>query len=313
MPDTGERVEYPSCSVKQARGPEDSTLIPSSRLLAAAFVLLALPGLARAAGEPEEIEKSVEQAWGGPERFGISIGAYAVRFQTGASLDPAEIERRAKVDLEDVLGLTRDQTDLRVDGYYRFNPRHALEFGWVSMDRDSFKAIEEEFEYGDYIFGVGAEVTSRFRTDQVHLAYEYSFVNRGRVSAGFTAGLSAYYIGLDLSGSGNIETPEGPVQGEIVEAEDLRAPVPLLGLHFDYAIRRRLFLRTSVEYLDVSPGDWGASLRETKLAVDYFVSRHVGFGIGYDAVRMRYEEEDDPRFEVRYDYSGVLVYATFGF
>jgi hypothetical protein len=275
--------------------------------------VLALPGATRAADESQEPEKSVEAAWGGPERFGISIGAFAVRFQTAASLDPSEIEQRARIDLEDVLGLNRDQTDLRLDGYVRFNPRHALEFGWVSMDRNSFETIEDEFEYGDYIFGVGAQVESRFRTDQVHVAYDYSFVNRGRVRAGFTAGLSAFYIGLGLTGEGNIETPDGPVQGEIVEAEDLRAPVPLLGLHLDYAIRRRLFLRTSVEYLDVSPSDWGASVREIKLTVDYFVSRHVAFGVGYDAVTMRYDEDDDPRFEVRYDYSGALVYATFGF
>lgn len=272
--------------------------------------MLVLPGAVRAADESEE---SLEEARGIPENFGISVGAYAVRFATAASLDPAEVERRARVDLEDVLGLGRDQTDLRVDGYYRFNRRHAIEFGWVSMDRDSNKVIEEEFEYGDYIFGVGAQVETRFRTDQIHLVYDYSFVNRGRVKAGITAGLSAFAFDLALTGSGNVQTPEGPVEGEIVEAKALNAPVPLIGLHCDFAIRRRLFLRSSIEYLDVGTSGWDARVREIKITTDYFVSRHVGFGIGYDAVSMRYVDEDDPRFEVRYDYSGVLVYASLGF
>jgi hypothetical protein len=279
-------------------------------LVALLIVLSVQPTAGRAA---DEIEEQLEEIRGIPERFGISLGAYAVRFSTEASLDPVEVEQRAKVDLEDTLGLTRDQTDFRLDGYYRFNLRHALEFGWVSMDRTALKTVEEEFEYGDYIFGIGAQVETRFRTDQVHLAYDYSFVNRGRVNAGVTVGLSAFYFDLALAGSGNVQTPEGPVVGEVLEAEQLRAPVPMFGLHCDYAIRRRLFLRTSIEYLDVGTGGWDARVREIKLAADYFVTPHVGFGIGYDGVDMRYVDEDDPRFEIRFDYSGILVYVSFGF
>ena len=52
-----------------------------------------------------------------------------------------------------------------------------------------------------------------------------------------------------------------------MEAEVLNAPVPLLGLHCDYAIRRRLFLRSSIEYLDIGTSNWDARAREITVTV----------------------------------------------
>jgi hypothetical protein len=276
-------------------------------------VVLAIAPAVPAEDEAENVFEELQALRGISDRFSISLGGYLVSFSTDASLSSQRISTGTEINLEEILGLPTREVDFRMDGYYRFSRRHALEFGYIYMARDAYKVVEEEFVFGDYTFGVGAEVETLFDTGLFKLAYDYSFVNRGKIDAGITAGLSTFRIDLGLNGTGNITGPEGPVSGEIAEGEKLLAPVPMLGFHFDYAIRPRLFLRTSAEWFDLGTEAWNAGLREFKLTIDYFVSKHFGFGVGYDVVRMRYADKSDPRFEIHFEYNGALFYGTYVF
>jgi hypothetical protein len=248
-------------------------------------------------------------------RFSMAVGAYVVNFDTQARLDSSEGDVGTGIDLEDDLNLNRDQIDLRIDGMYRLGRRSRLDFGYLFLGRDSFNVLDEPIEYGDINFEVGAEVASRFDTEVVRIGYNYSFINRPRVVAGFTIGISTFIFDLALFGEGTIDGEDGGAEGDVVlEAQDLIAPVPMLGVHLVYSIAPRLAFRTTAHAFYLNTDDWVAQLGEFKLGLDYYAWKNVGVGLGYDLVNMSYTDEDATKeFRVSYKYDGLMAYLSFYF
>lgn len=262
----------------------------------------------------EETRENPERR-GISNRFTLALGAYVVNFDTQARLDSSGGEIGTGIDLEDDLNLNRDQIDLRMDGMYRLGRRSRLDFGYLFLGRDSFNVLDEAIEYGDINFDVGAEVATSFDTQLFRIGYNYSFVKRPRVAAGFTAGISTFIFDLALFGEGTIDGEEDGAAGDLVlEAQDLIAPVPMLGLHLLYSITPRLAFRATAHAFYLNTDDWVAQLSEFKLALDYYAWKNVGVGLGYDLVNMSYTDEDaTKKFKVSYEYDGLLAYVSFYF
>jgi hypothetical protein len=278
------------------------------------ILLLGLACVAMPVSAEEETEENSRRR-GVSNRFLVAVGAYVVNFDTQARLDSSEGDIGTGIDLEDDLNLNRDQIDLRMDGVYRLGQRSRLDFGYLFLGRDSFNVLEEAIEYGDINFDVGAEVATRFDTEVIRFGYNYAFVDRPRVVAGFTAGLSTFIFDLGLFGEGTIDGEEDGAEGELVfEAQDLIAPVPMLGLHLVYSIAPRLAFRTQAYAFYLNTDDWVAQLSELKLGLDYYAWKNVGVGLGYDLVNMSYTDEDDAKeFKVSYKYDGLMAYVSFYF
>jgi hypothetical protein len=76
---------------------------------------LLLPGLAKA-----------QEGWGpGQDRFKINLGAYFPAVSTDVQVDIGD----DNIDMEETLGLSENETVLRLDGYWRFAKKHRLAFG----------------------------------------------------------------------------------------------------------------------------------------------------------------------------------------
>ena len=96
---------------------------------------LLLPGSANA-----------EEGYGpGTDRFKINLGAYFPAISTDLQVD---INDGPALELEDVLGLSEDETVLRLDGYWRFAQRHRLGFGYYRLNREASHVLTVPLEIG---------------------------------------------------------------------------------------------------------------------------------------------------------------------
>jgi hypothetical protein len=240
------------------------------------------------------------------DRFNIEVGLFLEAFETTLRLDSEILGRGTEINFEDDLGLNKDQNNFRLDGSFRLARKHRLDFGYTSWSRSNNRVIDTEIQFGDEIYPVNAEIRSSSAFDVYKLAYKYSFVNSDRFEAGISGGFSVFDFGASL----DVVTGGG---GAEFEKEEFVAPVPLLGGFFDWKIGDKLVLRTTGEIFDLNTGGLDGHVSDVRATLNWYPWRRVGFGAGFNRVVLRYLDDGLGEIELKYVYSGVMVYAIFSF
>ena len=248
---------------------------------------------------------------GSEDIFLISAGTFLMDFNTDASLDSEALGAGTDIDFEDDLGLTSNQNRARLDGYWRFARKHRLDFAFYYYNRTADRSIDRQIEWGDVIYDVGAEIHSEVKFQFFKLNYKYSFVRTQKLEFAFSAGLSTIRTETELAGQGTVSG--GVEESFQKKANSLLVPIPVLGLYGEWRMVRNLYLRGGVEYLAVNVAGWEGSVKDLRASLDWYPFKHFGFGVGYNIFRVDGTKDADTVFDFRYEYSGLLGYATYVF
>jgi hypothetical protein len=213
-----------------------------------------------------------------------------------------------EIDLEDDLGFDTKKFDFRTGGFFRLGRRHRISFGYFSLSRNSNKVLDEEIDFGDETFPIGAEVNADFRTQFALLGYSFSFLARDKVEVGVGLGLSAMFTKVEIAAAGS--AGENPVHA-VEERKSTTFPVATLGLDARWAPLSRMIVRGSVGGLYVKISSIEAAVGNADAAAEYYFVRNFGVGAGYVYTKLRAEETEDPLIRLTYRYSGLLLYGVF--
>ena len=180
---------------KETRSKESEGL--GFAVLVAAMLLLLCPA-ALAETDGNELRRGM-----GSEVSSSALAYSRVNFDTTARKNVAGGTANPRFDLEDILGLDDENLEGRLSGYWRIAPKHRLTFGYMLLGRNSAETIlDDEFEWDDTTWPVGAEMSSLFDTDVLELGYNYSFVRRPKQEWGLAVGLSMFKFSYSLAGGG---------------------------------------------------------------------------------------------------------------
>jgi len=243
------------------------------------------------------------------DRFGISAGAYFANARTDFQAGGAHA-LGVMVSLERDLDLTEATDDARFDGFYRINPRHAIDAGVVTIGRDGHRVTDRKIVFKDRVFETNTDVHTKFDSRLFKLAYRYSFINDGRVETGIITGVSTYSYELSLEGQASLaDTSGGGSSTELRSAtENIIAPIPTIGIFTTCALRKNLIFRGTAEFFSVNVSSIEGRLIDGKILVDYFPTRRVGIGVGFAGTGMGLKYgTDTQKISVDYRYSGVLA------
>ena len=256
-------------------------------------------------------ESANDNPW---EKFSLNLGGFLsssntdLRFGSGAGLS---------VDLEDIFGLDTTTTEFRLETYWRFsdNRRHRVDFSWFSLNRSGDRTISEQFtitppQGEDIIIPAGTKIESFYDMDIYQLGYSYSFIQDSRLDFAGRFGLYVMPISLGFSATGFVD-----------EEADQRftAPLPSLGLRMDLLIAPKWYFRNYVQFFYVEYENFTGSLFNLSSAIEYNPWKHVGFGMGVDALRLALQAdgEDYPGIDlegdVNFSYTGITLYGRFFF
>ena len=273
-------------------------------LLSAVLVLLLLsPGISLAGESTETLP------W---EKFGANFGVFvssldsSFRIGSGLGLD---------IDVEELLDLDTTNTVFRAGALWRFtdNRRHRLDFTWFAFRRDGTRQLTEDItiEKDDgttVTLNAGSTVDAFFDMDIYQLAYSYSFFQDDRVD--LAAGIGLYVMPLDF----------GIQAAGLVDKEgsaSFTAPLPVLGLRMDFALTPKWFIRTGSQVFYLEYDNFRGSILEFRGALEYKPWKHVGIGLGFDALDVKVEAEDedypaiDFRGDVQFNYTGLQLYLRY--
>ena len=245
------------------------------------------------------------------EKFSFNAGLFAsrsateVRFGSGLGVE---------ANLEDALGMESDTNVFRVESYWRFtkNNKHRADFSWFSLHRTAHKKITDDITIkppdGEEIpIPSGTEVSSKYNMDIFQLNYSYSFIQDDRLDLAGSAGLYIMPIsfGLDVTGLVNEQADQS-----------FTAPLPAIGLRLDILLASKWYFRSATQLFYIEYENYMGSLTSTRAAVEYNPWKHVGLGVGLDALRMSAQADDNasiPGFDLRgnveFSYIGLYLYG----
>jgi hypothetical protein len=208
------------------------------------------------------------------DRFNLAVGAYFVT-NTNAQIRldrvTGPIAIGTSIDWERDLGGDTSLTVPRVDGYYRFAPKHRVDFSWYNVDRRGLLATSRGIDFGNVSFPAGTTLDSHFTTNTLKLAYTYSFYRAPEIETALSLGVHVTQLDVSLTA----------VSGGISEAESTTAPLPVFGYRLDYVLSPKWLIRTKYELFFLDSVDaYQGTLSDFTLAVEHRTLRHLGFGFG---------------------------------
>jgi len=231
-----------------------------------------------------------------------------VRLGSGLGID---------IDVEDALGLEGTSSVFRLGGYWRFsnNKRHRLDLNWFSLNRSADRVILEDIvienDEGEQItIAAGTAVESVFDLDIFQATYSYSFFQDDRLDLALLAGLYVMPVDVGLTVTGLLNE-RGSAK--------FTAPLPVLGFRMDIAVTPRWFIRTGTEAFYVEYENFTGSILKGHAAIEYNPWKHVGLGLGFDAlaISVKADDEDWPEVDlngkVQFRYTGLQAYVSLFF
>ena len=249
------------------------------------------------------------------DRWGISLGGYLVDLDTTVAVGFGNVVGTI-IKLEDILNLEESQDILRLEGFVRMAPKHALEFGLLQINRSANADIlTDVLDFDEFEFT--GSIDTVFNIDQLKTTYKYSFINNGQVNAGFSVGLSWFNLEATVSGNAELLDSNGDpiIDGLTLEEteERLLAPVPSLGMFVEYAPVKWFLVRMEAQFFDLDIGDLDFLYSDTRIVMDFYVTRHVGLGIGVGTTRLEYIDTGDDPLRVDFRFGGVLFHLSIAF
>lgn len=244
------------------------------------------------------------------DKFKIAIGGYAVgRYDSTMSLTESTLGAGASISPEDTLGLDLKQTVTRLDGYYRFTPKHALTYSWYNINSAGNKTVETEFDWLDengnsVTIPVGAQANTDLDYDIYKIGYLYSFYHNDKVELAAGAGLHITNLSVAL----DVDTTSGPLDAKNIKST---IPLPVLSFGLTYHVTPKFMWYLKSEVFAISIDDWSGTYTDSTLAMEYRAWKNVGLGAGLGSNSLKIiEEPGDYKFQYENRISGLNLYVA---
>lgn len=258
-----------------------------------ASVALLLPAMPAAAAQSADFD-----------RFSLSLGVFLTDRDTQTRLDGDIPNSGTPVDLETDLGFDKSDSVFRIDGNFRFNEKHRLDFSAFDLSRTASKRIEEDIIWNGTLYPIDVQIDGSLDIEIYKLAYTWSFLQRDKGYLGATAGVYVADIGTSIAAESIGRSSSGGTT----------APLPVIGLRGQYDLSDKWSLRGSAEFFALEYGDFSGSLYDIYAGLDYQLSEHVAIGVGINGVNLDLGvTKNNFTGDLDWRYDGGLLFFKFDF
>jgi hypothetical protein len=187
-----------------------------------------------------------------PDRFMLRLAGYPIEnASTIIRLNTTNHPSGTYVDFSDTLGGNSSATVARVDGRYRFNDRHGIEFAWYDVKFTGSQVLAQDITWGGQVLPASTQADSELEYTVYKLNYQYSLYHDKKVELG---GLAGFHV---MRPSANI-TAIGI--GQLGKSTTTK-PLPVIGLFCGLFVQPAFFhiLQLPVFFIKIQQGQRRAS------------------------------------------------------
>jgi len=109
-------------------------------------------------------------------KFSVSLGVFIHDRESITTVGVQGSRSGTEVELEKDLDLDQSDSVIRLDGYYRFNDAHRIDFSAFDLSRSSNKVLESDIDWAGINYPAGTTVDSKIDLDIYKVAYTWSFL-----------------------------------------------------------------------------------------------------------------------------------------
>ena len=250
------------------------------------------------------------------ERFKLRIGGFLIdRFDTTARFDSTQFPIGTLIDLEENFNVDTSETVLRIDGFYRFNNRHRVDWTYYRSRRSGTAIATQDYIIGDpddpeggFVIPTDSRIQTHWDFDLLKVGYAYSFLNKRRYEMFIGTGLNIRNLDIAISYQAAISTFGAE---DSFDSEGLiPLPTAVIGGRWNLTDKWQSIFRYELFMLEV--GDYKGSQQDFQLLFEHSTFKHVGFGLGINTVNINMRAQDETiRGEFDSRILGLLGYIKF--
>jgi len=218
-----------------------------------------------------------------PEKFVVRLSSYSIQNADTDLTVFSSSNIGTGFSFVDDLGGDDSLAIPRIDGYYRFNSRHRIEFGSFRIVRDGRNILALDLDIGDESYSVGETVVSKISYQLFKVGYAYTFYHSPEVELSATLGLNLtdYEFDYEL------------IDGSSADSSKTSGLLPMFGIRVSYAISPRWSVHYLSEVLFVESGDTDGSIQNYELDVRYKLNNGFILGVGVARFSVDVTTEDN--------------------
>lgn len=242
------------------------------------------------------------------DRFILQAGAFLSKADLNGSVDGATSGDNPLIDFEEQFGIGRSEGLAAAEFSWRFTQNWWAQLQYFAPDRSATAVLEEDVAFREAVFEQGSSVTASTGFDLLRLFFGRNFSKREDMNYGVGAGLHG--IDIELSLTGNVIVNGQPSINETRVAGGT-APLPNIGVWYDWSPSPKWLPGARVDWLDASVGDYSGGLLNAAIGVNYQLFEHVGVGAKYQTFGIDFEV-DKPSWQGDIDtqYQGAYIYLS---
>jgi hypothetical protein len=244
---------------------------------------------------------AINDPWDAP--FTLQLGGFRADASTTVRLD-SETRGGTELSFEGDLGLQRTKTLPDFQFVWRWNPRHALEGGWLKLERSGSRTLSGTIDFGDVTFPVNTAVNSTFDSEELRVAYRYSPIHENGNELSLLLGL--HYTRL--------KTSVATQAGTISDSASADVPLPTLGVRGAFRLTDTLRITGFAEALKLKIDQYDGEFLNATVGLEWAFMPQAYAGAGYNYYRYKLEStKGNARGKFEFDFDGPAVYAGWSF
>jgi hypothetical protein len=212
------------------------------------------------------------------DKIFIGLGTfYAAKTSTTAQLDSQSLGVGTVVDLQNTLGMADNAWGPDAEFRWRMSEHWRLEVNYFYISETGSKTIDQDIQWGDVIYPVSAQVTSKLNFGDLRTSVGYSFYKTSDKELG--VGLGLHWLWWQASLSSQTQGTEGG---------DLLAPLPVLSIYGGFALNEQWSVSARVDEFSLTYQQYHGGITSLAFNLLYQPFRHVGFGVGYTGLFLNF-------------------------
>ena len=213
-----------------------------------------------------------------------------------------------EIDFEDRLRLKDSDRTIALFLAWRFGERWSLSTEYFNSSVSSGTVLTEDVEWKDITFAAGSSVVSGQDFTLFRVFFGRAFDTGERHDFGVGAGL--HWLEIDAFIEGDVILGGGG-RAFRKEAVGASAPLPTFGAWYQYSLSPRWALRSRLDWLEASVGDYDGKIINASFGLNYQTSDHFGIGLNYNRVELDVNlTKADWRGKAIINYDGPYAYLS---
>jgi hypothetical protein len=268
------------------------------------FLGYAAIGLALVAGlSPAYAEETAPVHPALNDRFFFGLGAFHPKTTTSAEFDSSKLGVGTNIDFEQALGMQTQKTVPVAFARYRLGERWRIEAEYFELNRSGDRVIDRDIHWGDQVYPVNTQVSSKFNFSDTRVSVGYSFFKTTDKELG--VGLGFHVASYEAS----LNTPSFGSQ-----SANVLAPLPVGSVYAQFALTNAWAVGGRLDRFSMSYGNVSGNVTSIAADLMYQPFRHVGFGLGYRSLFITLSDtSSDSTKKFDQTFQGPVLYMDVSF